>query len=117
MWWETNAQRPLATQKVLFSSPPQASTGRRRSKGSGSGCGTWPRERRTGTSRPASTRVTESSVRTWIGRSWVRKASAIPPSRRRASPSSYAIGSSETFPLVSTNGRPRPSARRWWSGV
>ena len=31
--------------------------------------------------RPSTTRVTESSQRTWIGRSWVRNRSAMPASR------------------------------------
>ena len=53
---------------------------------------------------PATTRATESSTRVWIGRSCVRKASAMPPSRARASSSSNAIGSSETLPLVITSG-------------
>ncbi len=35
----------------------------------------------------------------WMGRSCIRNRSAIPPAARRASSSSYAIGSSETLPL------------------
>ena len=49
-------------------------------------------------------RTTESSQRRWIGRSCARKASAMSPSRRSASASSIAIGSSERFPLVITSG-------------
>lgn len=103
MWCETNARPSWARQKVFFSCAPQASTAGPPG-GRGTGAGTYPRERRTGSSRPRKTRVTESSVRTWIGRSWVRKASAIAPRRAKASSSRWAIGSSETFPLVSTSG-------------
>ena len=77
--------------------------------GAAASAGAYPRERRIG--KPA--RTTESSQRRWIGRSCARKASAIPPSRARASSSSNAIGSSETFPLVSTNGPPKSAASRW----
>ena len=41
--------------------------------GSVSGSGTWPLDRRSSMSRPPKERVTESSVRVWIGRSWTRK--------------------------------------------
>src|SRR6478736_3935451 len=68
-------------------------------------------------SRRATTRVTESSYRARISRSWTRKPSAIPESRSSASPSSVASGSSATFPEVSTIGRPIASRSRWWSGV
>ncbi len=80
MWWLTHARAPLATQKVLLSSAPQARRGR---VGSGRPTlrGTYPRERRmsSGVRRTAgaSERATESSVRMWIGRSWTRKPSAI----------------------------------------
>ena len=57
-------------------------------------------------------RTTESSQRRWIGRSWPRNASAIPPSRARASSSSIAIGSSERLPLVITSGTPASSQSR-----
>ena len=40
-------------------------------------------------------------------RSWTRKASAISPSRSRASSSSYAMGSSETLADVMTSARPK----------
>src|SRR6266508_5942390 len=58
MWWETDAYRPVARQKVLFSSPPQASSGRlsshgrataeacRAAAGRGSGCPGRPRRPR-----------------------------------------------------------------------
>jgi len=40
MWWLTHARRPLATQKVLLSSAPTASTGRGACTGSGTLAGT-----------------------------------------------------------------------------
>ncbi len=110
-WGERTAPAGVATQKVFFRSAPAATSGRAETRGSRSG--TKPRDRRTGNSR----RTTESSQRRWMGRSCERKASAIPPSRSRASPSSNAIGSSERFPLVITSGRPTSWQRRWWSGV
>ena len=87
MWCETKARRPLPTQKVLFSSAPQPSTGRGKARATVTGWGTKPRERRRGVSIPPMTRMTESSVRMWMGRSWVRKASAMPRSRGSASSS------------------------------
>ena len=48
MWWLTHARRARATQNVLFSSAPHASTGRRASSGSRRAPGTNPRERRRG---------------------------------------------------------------------
>ncbi len=117
MWCDRNACRPRTRQNVLFSSAPQARTGRGNGHGTASGWGTWPRERRRIRSRPPTTRVTESSVRMWISRSCSRKASAMGPRRSSASSSRYAMGSSDTFPLVSTNGPPKARARRWWSGV
>ena len=104
---------PRATQNVLFSSAPAATSGRR---------GAGERQRRRARSRASggagsAARTTESSQRRWIGRSCARKASAIPPSRARASSSSKAIGSSERLPLVSTSGPPKSAASRWWSGV
>ena len=39
MWWETKAWWPLARQKVLFSSAPQASTGRGNAQGRATGRG------------------------------------------------------------------------------
>ena len=110
---ERNASPPRATQKVAFSSGPAATSGRGAATGNDSGTGTKPRERRTGNCA----RTTESSQRRWIGRSCARKASAIPPSRSRASSSPVAIGSSERFPLVITSARPASASRRWWSGV
>jgi len=54
----------LATQKVLFSSAPQASSGRRAVSGRPTLAGTQPRERRsTSGGREATARTTESSVR------------------------------------------------------
>ena len=64
------------------------------------------------TGAPPITRAIESSHRTWMGRSWPRKTSAIPCSRASASPSSMAIGSSRRFPLVMTSGTPTASRRR-----
>ena len=52
MWWPTQARAPLATQKVLLSSAPQASRPGAAS-GSASAAGTWPRERRSISGRPA----------------------------------------------------------------
>jgi len=79
MWWPTHARDPFATQQVLFSSPPAASSGRRAGSGSASALGTAPRERRTHTGvRPGMVRRTESSTRMWIGRSCTRNRSAIP---------------------------------------
>ena len=47
-------------------------------RAAGIGSGTYPRDRRSIVSRPRNARTTESSVRMWIGRSWVRNASAMP---------------------------------------
>ncbi len=87
MCWETNACPPLTRQKVFFNSAPQASIGRVAAVASSSGSGAYPRDRRIGSRSPATTRTTESSVRMWIGRSWVRNASAMPASRASASSS------------------------------
>ena len=51
-------------------------------------------------------RSTESSTRVWIARSWVSIPSASGASRTAASSSRWAMGSSETLPLVSTIGTP-----------
>ena len=116
MWWPTQARAPLATQNVLLSSAPQASSGRV-STGSGRASGTNPRERRNSSGRrPGIARSTESSVRVWIGRSWSSTTSAMPASRSRASSSWCAIGSSETLPLVITSGSPASASSRWCSG-
>ena len=40
MWWPTQARSPLATQKVLLSSAPQASSGRGAATGSSIAAGT-----------------------------------------------------------------------------
>ncbi len=40
MWWPTHARAPRATQNVLLSSAPQASSGRSAAGSSGSGRGT-----------------------------------------------------------------------------
>ncbi len=116
MWWPTHARAPLATQNVLFSSAPHASTCRAAATGSPRLSGTYPRERRSTSGRSSTTRTTESSVRVWIGRSWTRKPSAIGARRSRASSSVYAIGSSDTLPLVSTSGAPTSASSRWCSG-
>ena len=86
MWWPTHARAPLATQNVLLSSAPQASSPGA-ATGSASASGTWPRERRSISGRPPTARTTESSVRVWIGRSWSRTWSAMPARRSRASSS------------------------------
>ena len=117
MWWPTHARPPLATPKVFLSSAPQASSGACASTGSADRAPA--RTRASGAARcgrPPATRTTESSVRVSIGRSCSRNTSAIPQSRSRASSSRYAIGSSDTFPLVITSGRPTSASSRWWSG-
>jgi hypothetical protein len=68
MWWPGHARVPLATQKVLLSSAPQASRPGA-ATGSASASGTCPRERRSISGAPATARTTESSVRVRIGRS------------------------------------------------
>ena len=88
MWCETHARRPRARQNVLLSSAPLASMWRAAGTGSASTLGTAPRERRSGSARPRAMRRTLSSVRVSIGRSWSRKASAMPLSRSSASSSS-----------------------------
>ena len=62
-------------------------------------------------------RTTESSQRMWMPRSWpsTPSTSGAKP-RRRASSSSWAIGSSLRLPLVITSGRPTPASSRWCSG-
>ena len=78
-----------------------------RATGSGRLAGTWPRERRSsigrpsGDPRPPSRRCGCGSAGRGAGYS-----SAIPASRSCASPSSNAIGSSETLPAVITSGTP-----------
>ena len=110
MWCETHARPSRASANVFLSSAPTASSGG--ASGTANVDGTNPRERRT--IRPP--RTTESSVRVWIGRSCSRKRSAIPASRSSASSSVNAIGSSDTFPLVSTSGTPTSASSRWCSG-
>ena len=91
MWWPTQARSPRARQNVAFCSAPQASSGRRAAIGSVSDSGTYPRERRSisgrGEAPSVTVRVTESSVRVSISRSWTRNTSAMPASRARASSS------------------------------
>ncbi len=55
------ARRRGASVNVCFSSAPTASSGTGVATGSGIGSGAYPRARRTTDSRPATTRVTESS--------------------------------------------------------
>ncbi len=117
MCCESTARRPEARHTVFFNSAPQANTGRGNSWAHVTGSGAYPRERRTGTTLSRQTLTTESSARTWMGRSWTRKASAMPDSRLSASSSANVMGSSETFPLVSTSGVPNSRVRRWCSGV
>src|ERR1700722_6499331 len=62
-------------------------------------------------------RGTGSAVLVGVGRVGGEEASAIPLSRSSASPSWYAIGSSETLPLVRTSGRPAAASSRGCSGV
>ena len=86
-WPDIHASRPSATQKALAVSPPTASDGGT-STGSRIGSGARPRERRTGSSRPATARVTESSQGTgWAGRArarhrQARRAGRVPRGRR-----------------------------------
>ncbi len=106
---ERNASAPRATQKVLFSSGPAATSGRRAATGSGRADGANPRERRT--REAARARPSPRSGGGSAGRA-TRNASAIPPSRSRASASSNAIGSSERLPLVITSGPPKSAQQQ-----
>ena len=72
--------------------------------------GTNPRARLTSCGAPSTTAATESSQRCRISLSCIRKPSAIPPSRARASSLSMAIGSSLRFAEVITSASSRPSA-------
>ena len=112
--------RPLAlgdAERALELGPAREHVARARGTGSASESGTKPRERRISSGRrPGTARSTESSVRVWIGRSWKSTRSAIPASRSSASASSWAIGSSETLPLVITSGSPTSASSRWCSG-
>ena len=74
MWWPTHARSPFATQNVLFSSAPQASSvARAPDRERAALAARSPRERRSISGRAARRpRTTESSVRVWIGRSWSR---------------------------------------------
>ena len=115
MCWLIQASRPAARQNVFLSSPPTARAG-------GDSDGQSDRQRRVAARAadraarsPSTTRTTESSHGTWIGRSWTSHASAMRPSRCRASASSKQIGSSVRLPLVITSDfghrrRPAPSA-------
>ena len=79
--------------------------------------GTRPRERRMTIAGPEATgRTTESSVRVAMGRSCTRKRSAMPARRSSASSSRWAIGSSDTLPLVITSGPPASPSSRWCRG-
>jgi hypothetical protein len=102
MCWLSHAYRPSATAHVFLRSAPAASIGPT-SKGSATGSGAYPRERRTGSSAPPTCRLTESSAGTRIGRSCRSHASASGPSRLSASASSVTIGSPATLPEVSTS--------------
>ena len=86
MWCPTQARRPRARQKVFFCSAPQANIGEE-SSGRLMLAGTYPRERLTDNGAPEVARTTESSARTWIGRSCSRNRSAIGARRSRASSS------------------------------
>jgi hypothetical protein len=69
--------------------------------------------RRIGTGAPPSSSATTlSSSRFTMARSCIRKASAIPARRRRASSLSIACGSSLRLPEVMTSGPPKASSRR-----
>ena len=112
---ETCASLPSVRQNVFFSSPPTASTACPRTPRS-TGSGANPRERRIGSSRPSTTRTTESSHGTWIGRSWSSTASASAGSRSAASAAVKQMGSSERLALVITSTPPSASSR-WCTGV
>ena len=72
---------------MLLSSAPYAVTGTAAGTGRAMLAGTYPRERRTISGPSAVERTTESSVRMWIGRSWLTIRSAMPSSRPAASSS------------------------------
>ena len=84
---------------------PRASA--RRSRGSVTGSGAYPRERRTGCSRRRRRGPPSRRTATWMPRSCTSKASARSPRRSTASPSSVQIGSLERLP-----GRRDDHARR-----
>ena len=110
------ASAPSVRQNVFFSSAPTASTaGPRRPRSTGSGA--YPRERRIGSSCPSTTRTTESSQGTWMGRSWSSTASARASRRCAASSAVKQIGSSERFALVMTRVPPSFEQQRWCTGV
>ena len=87
MWCERKALVPDPRQNVCFSSAPVARSGSGNASATISGSGAYPRERRRGYSSLRKDRVTESSQRMWIGRSWMTAASAIGASRSAASSS------------------------------
>ena len=115
---ETHARAPLATQNVLFSSAPHASIGRAAALGSVMRGG-HVAARAAQHQRPARGRRARPSRRCACG-SPGRAAGTrrrCRASRASASSSSYAIGSSETLPLVITSGTPTSASSRWCSGV
>ena len=108
MCWLIQASRPDARQKVFFSSPPTAMLAGG-IEGEAHGEGVAPLREWAGPRRRPRHRVVAGA---WMGRSWTSQAPAMGPRRRRASTSSWQIGSSLRFPLVMTarpgRGRRRP---------
>ena len=80
MCWLSQAYLRSATAMVFFRSAPTASVGGT-DTGSATGSGAYPRERRIGSWAPSTTRTTESSQGTRIGRSCISQPSARCESR------------------------------------
>ena len=111
MWWLTQARPSRASANVFLSSAPTASSGgasatgeRRRHVARASGA----RSARRG---PPSRRCACGSAGRGAG-----TGRRSPRAARSASSSSYAIGSSDTLPLVITSGTPTSASSRWCSG-
>ena len=93
MWWETKAAGPGHRRTCSSARPP-----RQHRAGDGPAAGGGPGEPPDpDAAAPLSwtDRTTESSLRMWMARSWIRKQSAMASSRSKASLSAEAIGSSE----------------------
>ena len=94
---------------VFFKSAPRARIGRLDGN-TATALGAYPRARRRTAGPKTPARAIESSTRRAIGRSPIKKASAMPERRSRASTSSKAIGSLERFALVITRISGAPAA-------
>ena len=117
MWWPTHARAPLATQNVLLSSAPHASSGRvvdRQRQRVGHEPARAPHQQRAAARAPRA--APSRPCACGSGGRGAARASAIASSRSSASSSSCAIGSSETLPLVITSGSPASASSRWCSG-